>query len=191
MGQDFDDYGICGLGCGIPAVNYNVIYGVVGKSIPHLGRFAASPIPPRSGAGPREPARSGATQPITAKHSPSSQSRELQPSACAPDLSSVCESLGCVPLGIEAQPIPGANLPVDVLQFVFDHKSSAPQLVREPEGGATLPRASQGTSHSHETGRLWRRGGRILIKPKAMHWKTYLRLCTQIEAADTDSWDSF
>ena len=43
VGQDFDDYGVFGQGLGIPAINYNVIYGVVGKSIPHIGRLSAGP----------------------------------------------------------------------------------------------------------------------------------------------------
>ena len=40
LGQDFNDVG--GIGQN-PAVNYNVIYGVVGKSIRHIGRISAGP----------------------------------------------------------------------------------------------------------------------------------------------------
>ena len=43
VGQDFDDYGVTGFLTGIPAINYNVVYGVVGKSIPHVGRLSAGP----------------------------------------------------------------------------------------------------------------------------------------------------
>ncbi len=42
VGQEFDG-SFPGNPAGAPRVDYNIIYGVIGKSIPHLGRFSAGP----------------------------------------------------------------------------------------------------------------------------------------------------
>ncbi len=42
VGKDFDDY-FPGNPFGQPRIDYDIVYGVVGKSIPHIGRFSVGP----------------------------------------------------------------------------------------------------------------------------------------------------